>query len=89
MALAGPALRLIGQGAIADKLQHAIDELTIKLDEIFTRLAAVERKCDAVYRGWEMMAKARQQQHGSETLQERARRIARHVEPDDRPDEKV
>ena len=73
--LAGPLLRLAGQQAIADRLEAAIDELEKKLDEIFTRLTAVEKKCDAVFHGWELMQKARQ--------------AARHVDPDYRPPDKV
>lgn len=97
MALAGPLLRAMGQQRLAEHLEAAIEELRVKLDEIFTRLAAVESKCEAVAHGWEEMRHARallphadaaEPAKPFETLQERARRVSRHV-PDDPPDDHV
>lgn len=91
MALAGPLLRAMGQSALAERLEEAILEVAVRLKTIEDRLELVERKNDAVFRGWQLMQKARGE---GGTLQDRARRAARHVgnvtgEGDDPPADHV
>lgn len=58
--LAGPVLRSLGQGAIADKLEDGLRELHERLTKIEDRLERVEKRTEAVVHGWELMVKARQ-----------------------------
>lgn len=97
LTLGGPLLRLIGIPALEQamaELKAQFDRIEAQIADVLTRLASVEKKNDAVFRGWELMSKARQQlPHApaadphppGETLQDRARRVARHVKPDPDP----
>lgn len=93
MGILSPLVKLLGVSALTD----AMDALTRQFDAIEARLAQVEKELaevrkrnDAVFHGWELMSKARSQlphapaadpHPDGETIQERARRVARHVSP--------
>lgn len=86
-----PLVKLLGVSALTD----AMDALRAQFDRIEQRQAAIEARLDkvearndTVFHGWELMSKARAQlPHApaadpsppGETIQQRARRVARHV----------
>ena len=86
-----PLVKLLGVSALTDAmdaLRAQFDAIQAKQDEFELRLSAVERRADAVFHGWELMSKARDKlphaaaadpSPAGETLQQRARRVARHV----------
>lgn len=97
LGLAGPLIRLLGVSALQDAmdaLRRQFDAIEARQADFEKRLAAVEKRNDAVYEGWEWMQKARKVgRHADaadphppgENLQDRARRVARHVTPDPDP----
>lgn len=97
LTLGGPILRLIGIPALEQafaELKAQFDAIEERQKQIEARLAEVEKKNQAVFDGWALMSKARNMlPHApaadpapkGETLQQRARRVARHVTPDPDP----
>lgn len=88
-----PLVKLLGVSALTeamDALRAQFDAIEQRQAAIEARLAEVEKKNNAVFHGWELMSRARAQlPHADaadphppgETLQDRARRVGRHVEP--------
>jgi hypothetical protein len=97
LTLGGPLLRLIGIPALEQafaELKAQFDRIEAEQRAIRAELAEVRKRNDAVFEGWSMMSKARNMlPHApaaapapkGETLQQRARRVARHVTPDPDP----
>lgn len=97
LGLASPLVKLLGVSALTeamDLLKRQFDAIEARQADIEKRLAEVEKKNQAVFDGWALMSKARNMlPHApaadphpeGETLQQRARRFARHVTPDPDP----